>query len=266
MVRQFFLITILFICVSAKAQMATNIVAINACPNKTISLSIHVVLDTAGVALATPAQIQTSVTTLNQKFSPMCVQFKICNYDTVWESIYNQKTAENYLTEMTTKYNIPNTINIYYSSSVSSLWGSLDGSAGLTASANEKIRMKNLLFRDFMIINYSDLTTITHEMGHFFGLYDTFDNPSGIAEFANGKNCKSAGDSICDTEADPATFGAAMSNCHLTSPTTDANGEYYTPPICNLMSFYPAGCVKYFTTEQYNRMLNVFYTKRNYLW
>lgn len=247
--------------------MATNIVDINACPNKTISLSIHVVLDTADIAQATPTQIQNTVVVMNQKFSPMCVQFKICNYDTVPESIYFTKTSENYLTEMTTKYNIPNTINIYYSASVSGLWGSLDGSAGLTTSSNDNIRMKNPLFRDFMLINYSDLTMISHEMGHFFGLYDTFDNPSGVKEFANGKNCTSAGDSICDTEADPATFNATIVNCHLTNPTKDGNGDYYTPPVCNQMSFYPfSGCIKYFTPEQFNRMLNVFYTKRKYLW
>lgn len=246
--------------------MATNIVDINACPNKTISLSIHVVIDTADMAVATPGQIQASVTALNLKFSPMCVQFKICNYDSVWESIYNLKTAENYLTEMTTKYNIPNTINVYYSNSCSPLWGSLDGSSGLTTSANDLTRMNDSLFRDFMLINAIDLSAINHQMGHFFGLYDTFATPGGIGEFANGKNCMSAGDSICDTEADPATFAATMVNCHLTSPTKDANNEYYTPPVCNLMSFYPAGCVKYFTPEQFNRMLSVFYSKRNYLW
>lgn len=244
--------------------MAANIVDINACPNKTISLSIHVILDTADLAMVTPIQVNASIATLNQNFKPMCVQFKVCNYDSVPENIYFEKTAQDYLTELTTKYNIPNTINIYYSATVSPMWGSLDQSRGLATSANDNVRMANPLFRDFILVSYDDISIITHLMGHYFGLYDTFNNT--VPELANGSNCKVAGDSICDTEADPGTFNANMVNCHLTSPTQDANGEYYTPPVCNHMSFYPAGCVKYFTPEQFNRMLSIFYTKRKYLW
>ena len=265
MARQFFLLAILFCCVSAHAQTATNIVDISACPKKTISLSIHVINDTADQPKATQGQIQLSIDLLNQKFSAMCVQFSICKFDTVKENLYFLKTTEEYLTEMTTKYNVPNTINVYYTGTVTALWGSLDGSNTLTTSANDKIRMANPLFKDFMLINYGSMMEIPHAMGHYFGLYDTFDNPSGIAELANGSNCQSAGDSICDTEADPAIYTAIV-NCSLTNPTTDANGEYYTPPICNLMSFYAGTCIKTFTTEQFNRMLKAFYTKRNYLW
>jgi len=264
MVRQALLLISLFFCLSSKAQMAKNIVDINGCPNKTISLSIHVVLDTANLDLATPPAVQLSVDAMNQAFKPMCLQFKICKYDTVYESIYNAKSTESYLKEMTTKYNIKNTVNVYYSNSVTPLWGSLDGSYGLATSANDTTRMKDSLFRDFMLINYGDLTAITHEMGHFFGLYDTFETKFGF-EHADGKNCATTGDLMCDTEADP--NNSADANCHITNKNLkDANGEYYTPPICNHMGRYSSGCLKSFTPEQFNRMLNILSTKRNYLW
>ncbi len=244
--------------------MAKNIVDINDCPNKTISLSIHVILDTAGIALTTPVQVQNSVDIMNLAFNPMCLQFKVCSYDTVYESIYNVRTQEEYLKEMTTKYNNRNTINVYYSNSVTPLWGSLDGSYGLTASANDVTRMNDSLFKDLMLINYSDISAITHEMGHFFGLYDTFETKFG-AEFANGKNCATTGDLICDTEADP--NNSADINCHITNRNlTDGNGDYYTPPICNHMGRYSSGCSKFFTPEQFNVMLSILKTKRSYLW
>jgi len=265
MVRQALLFFSILFCLHAKAQMAKNIVDINDCPNKTISLSIHVVLDTAGIALTNPVQVQNSVDIMNLAYNPMCLQFKICKYDTVYESMYKVKTQEIYLRELTTKYNIKNTINIYYSSSVTPLWGSLDGSYGLTTSANDNTRMNDSLFKDFMIINYSDITAITHEMGHFFGLYDTFETKFG-AEFANGKNCATTGDLMCDTEADK-NNGANPNTCHTANPTdVDANNDYYTPPVCNYMSRYKPTCTQFFTPEQFNRMLLMLKTKRSYLW
>jgi hypothetical protein len=264
MVRQtLFLLAVLF-CLHSKAQMAKNIVDINGCPNKTISLSIHVVLDTNGMALTTPAAVQISVDQMNVAFDPMCLQFKICKYDTVYESLYNLKTGQSYIEELTTKYNVHNTINVYYSNTVTPLWGSLDGSYGLAASANDPTRMSDTLLRDFMILNYSDITAITHEMGHFFGLYDTFDTQFG-AEFANGTNCATTGDLMCDTEADP--NNSSDGNCHIVNRNlTDSNGDFYTPPICNHMGRYSTGCAKSFTPEQFNRMLMILKTKRNYLW
>ena len=101
-------------------------------------------------------------------------------------------------------------------------------------------------------------------MGHFFGLYDTFETKFGL-EFANGKNCATTGDLMCDTEADP--NNSSDPNCHITNKNLkDTNGEYYTPPICNHMGLYSTGCIKSFTPEQFNRMLNILNTKRNYLW
>ncbi len=264
MVRQALLIFSILFCLHSKAQMAKNITDINGCPNKTLSLSIHVVLDTAGLALTNPVLVQNSVDIINLAFNPMCLQFKVCKYDSVYESIYSVKTQEIYLKEMTTKYNIKNTINIYYSKSVNPLWGSLDAAYGLAASANDAARMNDSLFKDFMIINYADISAITHEMGHFFGLYDTFDSQFG-AEFADGSNCATTGDLMCDTEADP--NNSADPNCHISNKNlTDSNQDYYTPPICNHMGRYASGCPKFFTPDQFNRMLLILKTKRNYLW
>ena len=143
-------------------------------------------------------------------------------------------------------------------------WGSLDGGYGVTVSANDVATMSDTVLRDFMLINYNDISAITHEMGHYFGLYDTFDTQFGN-ELASGTNCATTGDLMCDTEADP--NDASDPQCHINNKNLkDGNGEYYTPPICNHMSRYQTGCAKSFTPEQFNRMLLMFKTKRNYLW
>jgi len=60
---------------------------------------------------------------------------------------------------------------------------------------------------------------IIHEIGHYFGLYHThepIDNPSDLAsgnECPDGSNCCTAGDFICDTDADPGYSHAINNGC-----------------------------------------------------
>jgi hypothetical protein len=102
--------------------------------------------------------------------------------------------------------------------------------------------------------------TICHELGHFFGLYHTFETKFG-AELVNGSNCKTTGDLICDTEADIQTPN--ITNCQYAGADKDAKGNFYFPPIGNIMSFHDCFCK--FTTEQYNKMAYVFLNYRKYL-
>ena len=112
------------------------------------------------------------------------------------------------------------------------------------------------------------LVLTVHEFGHYFGLYHTFDTSFGI-ELANGSNCKTSGDLICDTPADPYSIASVTmdASCNLNPPTKDSNGEYYTPDGCNIMSYYNSPCNSFkFTTGQFNRMIEVMEKGRNYLW
>jgi hypothetical protein len=112
----------------------------------------------------------------------------------------------------------------------------------------------------------TDPRTLTHEMGHFFGLLHTFEGPSGgqTLELANGSNCSITGDLICDTPADPyidpelvSTYVDNGVNCRFISMKKDANGQYYDPLVGNIMSYYsPCSCG--FTDQQYIRMATVY--------
>ena len=102
-------------------------------------------------------------------------------------------------------------------------------------------------------------------IGHYFGLYTTHETQFG-AELVDGSNCETTGDLMCDTDADPQ--GGSIGNCTMIDPTDsqDANGQFYTPPTCNIMGWYTNTCDKKFTVDQYNRMLEIMKTGRKYLW
>ncbi len=95
--------------------------------------------------------------------------------------------------------------------------------------------------------------TLSHEMGHCLGLTHTHETFYGN-ELVSGSNCGSAGDLVCDTNADPDVTRSCrtQSTCLYTGNCTDALGYSYSPPVSNIMSYY--GCVNTFTSGQFTRM------------
>jgi len=124
--------------------------------------------------------------------------------------------------------------------------------------------------------------TLTHEMGHCFGLHHTHNctvnNPSPIntaepdypGELVNGSNSHLAADRMIDTPADPGHLNSIQSqvgecstnNCNGTLtcvftatnlPLVDPNNQPYNPDITNVMSYYPCGTYN-FTPKQLELM------------
>ncbi len=103
--------------------------------------------------------------------------------------------------------------------------------------------------------------TFAHELGHYLGLYHTHGkNNCGLSdELANGSNCGSAGDDVCDTPADPNLSGLncqfllVSQGCNYIGTYTDTNGQPYNPDVSNVMSYAPPGCRATFTAGQYAR-------------
>ena len=113
-------------------------------------------------------------------------------------------------------------------------------------------------------------STLTHELGHFFGLkhthrhYDkgkyrqeavsrarTFKGP-----FRTGRICEKNGDGICDTPAEPLMLDLVDIDCnYLDTIIYDNWGDIYKPSTNNIMS-YPAfrKCRNNFTSGQISMM------------
>lgn len=94
-------------------------------------------------------------------------------------------------------------------------------------------------------------TTLTHEIGHLFGLLHTHENSgkgkckqepvSRIREFEgclqNGTMSESTGDNLRDTPADPGLKAYTTDECNLLIAQYDEWGDRYTPLADNLMAY-----------------------------
>jgi hypothetical protein len=87
---------------------------------------------------------------------------------------------------------------------------------------------------------YNQGRTATHEVGHYFGLYHTFQGACAPAS-----SCYTNGDLICDTLPDQTShFGCPLNANTCSNPD----------PITNYMEYTDDLCMEEFTPEQVNRM------------
>jgi hypothetical protein len=86
---------------------------------------------------------------------------------------------------------------------------------------------------------YNQGRTCTHEVGHYLGLFHTFENGCGTA------SCFTTGDRICDTNAE--------SNPRFGCPTT-ATSCSSLDPVRNYMDYTDDTCMTNFTAQQARRM------------
>jgi hypothetical protein len=108
-------------------------------------------------------------------------------------------------------------------------------------------------------------TTLSHEIGHYFSLYHTHEDNFGD-EYANGTNCQTAGDLLCDTPADPKLSSSIVNtNCHYTGTDADPLGMQYAPDVNNLMAYGRKSCREYFSALQNDQMNFYAEVYRNYL-
>ncbi|MDG2424257.1 MAG: M43 family zinc metalloprotease [Phycisphaerales bacterium] len=134
----------------------------------------------------------------------------------------------------------------------------LCGESSFTFSTHQGIMMAN-----DCTATASDRATFSHEVGHYFNLFHTFETAIGV-ECVDGSNCDDAGDQVCDTAAD---FGRYCDNgstavdgqCNLTCTDQDpcGSGLPYDPPIKNLMSYTTQRCTDHFTPNQLARARSV---------
>ncbi len=187
---------------------------------------------------------------LNTHFSPIGIQFILCDYKLISNSNYSVLNSTN-KDELLVLYQDPNTINLY-------LLDSIEG--GYAAFTYYPESNTNLIF-----LRTSNLTGnhLTHQMGHFFGLYHTHETEFGN-ELADVSNCETAGDRLCDTPADP-DLSDKVNNCQYIGVVTDANGTYYLPTVSNFMSFSPDTCRCFFTPEQYTKMVQTYFSHKQHL-
>lgn len=232
--------------------------AITNCLNKVLSVNVIIVADSLRNPGITIADIQAGLAGLNGDFAPICLSFQLCNVDTVFAYKYNRWERPLEHAEFETNYCQMGVINF-------ALVTDIRVPAGASGYAPMAMGLGSNTNRDLIVIKKSAFggKTLAHEVGHYFGLYHTFETSMGV-EFVNGSNCATTGDILCDTPADinPAPIAPG---CIWIGTNRDPNNDYYTPMLGNTMSYHQ-GCGRRFTIEQYNRMIFCYLNYRNYLY
>lgn len=208
---------------------------------------------TAGLS---QTDINEALSTLNKQFLPAGIEFFSCHPPVnVLFSEYARfdRTEEHKLWDA---YKTPGAINIFCTESITF---NLSPVAGYTY-----LPMQNRAIEGIFIVRSSlNTTTLTHEMGHYFGLYHTHGKSNceeTTDELVNDPNCEQTGDEVCDTPADPNLSGIDCSTslvdptCRYFGTLRDAKGELYQPDPNNIMSYSLYKCEPHLTPGQYARI------------
>lgn len=218
-----------------------------------IALKVVISRDDDGHGGISESQFEKLLKTVNEDFKNLNMFFFVDEYvdlndSEVYETFYSIRNDYFGFNGITEKYNDHDKINIYVVNK---------GDGSLSKFPSDHLS-HIILLKDQ---NIEEPTVFSHELGHWFGLWHTFQTHSGLGELVNGDNCKSEGDLICDTPADSYGLSYDRETCVCTSQSKDSNGDKYMPMMNNIMSYY-SGCADLFTAEQEKVILfNLIYNR-----
>jgi len=240
---------------------AQNVYESLPCLNKKFSIIAHITKDSLGEANIFEADILAHINVLNDLWSDICVSFEVCEFRYIenfqYDTIDNIDSVE--WPQLQVDYHVANHINMFFVGGTleNTSFASLGGIANTTGGG-------------LVIVKSHGSSVVAHEMGHYFGLYHTWEGSlTSSPELVDGSNCATTGDFVCDTPADPYFEDSGIqwvedgTNEYIYMGL-DANGDYYTPNVENIMSYYPGGCD--FTHGQYLRMANTYIASNPKMW
>ena len=224
-----------------------------------IPVVVHVLQRKNGVGYISPTQVQNQIDILNEDFlaingtngaggTDTNIEFYLATTDPDGNSStgityhknnswYNDSgTYYNQIGWDTTRY-----LNIYTNTAGGNLgYAYVPSSGGVVGNSWDRVVIFWQSFgRNTGYVPYDQGRTATHEVGHYLGLYHTFDGGC-----ASASSCATNGDLICDTNPES---GPNYSGCsRVTCGSSD--------PVKNYMDYSQDLCMDNFTPIQANRM------------
>ncbi|MEQ9466634.1 MAG: T9SS type A sorting domain-containing protein [Ekhidna sp.] len=238
----------------------------------TVAITAHIIRRDDGGGGLTDQQLFDAIDNVNDYYANAGMSFFIyeINYINSTQFFDFVTSDEDALNEPN---DIENTINIYFANSVG------DGEGGFYCGYAYFPGWKDIILMDnSCAINGS---TLPHEIGHYFTLYHTHgttntgttdeivirpgEESTACEVDCLPANCDTAGDQLCDTEADPNLSGVVSGSCDYTGTAVDGNGDIFSPNTHNIMSYSVKNCRDFFSQGQYDRIASGYVNHRSYL-
>jgi len=236
---------------AVQAALAANRHELSATGSITVSVYWHVINNGTGIANGDvpQTQIDNQIAVLNAAYANTPFRFSLVSVDrttnATWYTATDSTTAETQM-KNALRQGTADDLNVYSNN----MGGGLLGWATFPSSYASSPKM------DGVVILYSSLPggtaapynegdTATHEIGHWFGLYHTFQG-----------GCAKTNDGVSDTPQEKsAAFGcpAGRDTC-----TRDTGAD----PIYNFMDYTDDNCMNTFTAGQVARMDSFWSTYR----
>ncbi|MBA3394470.1 MAG: zinc metalloprotease [Deltaproteobacteria bacterium] len=217
----------------------------------TIPVYVHVITDSAGKGGPTSQQITNQMNVLNSAFAATGWQFSLAGTTTTANNAWYTCSGGTCETEMKNalRQGSADDLNMY----LNNMGGGLLGWATFPSSYASQPKMDGVVVLTASLPGgsaapYNLGDTATHEVGHWMGLYHTFQG--GCARKASG------GDGVSDTPAEKSpAYGCPTGRDSCRNlPGVD--------PITNFMDYTDDACMNTFTAGQDTRMDQMFTTYR----
>ena len=213
---------------------------------------VHIITNSQGQGGVTAQQINDQITVLNNAYAANGISFSVVGTDTTanstWYTMTPGSSAETQAKNALRKGG-KETLNLY----TANIGQGLLGWATFPSDYNSNPKLDgvvilNASFPGGNAAPYNLGDTATHEVGHWVGLYHTFQG--GCVKNANG------GDMVADTPAEKsAAFGCPVGR----DSCPNIAGQ---DPIYNFMDYTDDACMNTFSPGQFTRMNSLLATYR----